>query len=825
MIFIGLHFLLFHLNSFCFSQDSKIDSLLTLLKTPTHDTSKVNYLNELSNEYKKKGDNDNALLYGNKALALASSLHIGNRNGWYTGMAGAYNNIGIIYNSKGNYSSALKNHFSALKLLESIRDKAGIANSFTYIGNVYNQQDNYPEAMQNYNIALKIFEEIGDTKGIGLSYNNIGRIYYFQGNYPNALSNYFAALKIMVDIKDKKGISASYGYIGSIYISQGNYAEALKNYETSLEIKKSIGDKRGIAGTYNIIGIIYTKQGDYSKALKNHFASLKVKEELMDRQGISASYNNIGAIYKEQGNYEEALTHFFSSLKIKEDIKDKQGIATSYMNLGVLYTKLNNFKAAQDYLTKALNLNNEIGNKEKIRDSYMSFAKLDSLQNNWKDAYLHHKLFIIYRDSIDNEETKKKTIQSTMTYEFEKKEATTKSIQDKKDIINASNKKKQELILILVSCLLILVFVFTGIIFRSLHTTRKQKVIIEKKNKLVEEKNKNIIDSINYAKRIQDALLKEEEHVSKHLPEHFILFKPKDIVSGDFHWSFEKTENQHLTSRKEETESIRAQGIADDKVLPIDVNIQGSDSSQEFIPTKEEKEFENTAYWYVAAADCTGHGVPGAFMSMLGIAFLNEITANNQLLSPAEILDQLRDKIVKELGQSGKDGHSKDGMDISLMRLNLETRELQWAGANNPLWIVRKKPVCFPLEKKQLTSKSLQDTIRSKTLPLEANRKEFLMEFKPNKQPIGFHLAMQPFTNHIIQLEKDDTFYLFTDGYADQFGGQKEKKFMHNKLKDLLTSLNDVTFSEYKENLNITFENWKGKLDQVDDVTIIGIRI
>lgn len=825
IISISLNILFFFFHSICFSQDTKIDSLLSLLKSPTHDTSKVNHLNQLSNEYKKKGDDDNGLKYGNKALALASSLHIGNREGWYTGMAYAYNNIGIIYNSQGNYPAALKDHFLALKLFKNITDKFGIANTYTNIGNVYNQQANYLEALQNYNIALKTFEEIPDKKGIATSYNNIGRIYYFQGNYPNALKNYFAALKIMEEIKDKKGVSVSYGYIGSIYSSLSNFSESLKNYEASLEIKKTIGDKKGIAGTYNNIGIIYTKQGDHSKALKNHFASLKVREEIRDRQGISASYNNIGAIYNEQGNYEEALKYFFASLKIKEDIKDKQGIATSYMNLGVLYSKLNNFKAAYDYLTKALNLNDEIGNKEKIRDSYMSLAKLDSLQNNWKDAYLHHKLFIMYRDSIDNEETKKKNIQTTMTYEFEKKEAITKAEQDKKDIIATSNKKKQELILILISSILIIVFAFAGILFRSLHITRKQKVIIEEKNKLVEDKNKDIIDSINYAKRIQVALLKEEKHVSKHLPEHFILFKPKDIVSGDFYWSFEKTESSSPASRRR----LDLQGMninnADGKGLAVDANIEECAPSSKLFPATEGDNLEHATYWYLAAADCTGHGVPGAFMSMLGIAFLNEITAANHLLSPAEILDQLRNKIVKELGQSGKDGQSKDGMDISLMRLNLETKELQWAGANNPLWIIRKTKDNFPIDKKQLSSKSSLDTINNKPLPFEKNHKGLIMEYKPNKQPIGFHLDMQPFTNHIIQLEKDDTFYLFTDGYADQFGGLKEKKFMHNKLKDLLSSMEEETFDEYKKNLNITFENWKGNLEQVDDVTIIGIRI
>lgn len=715
------------------AQNRNIDSLLTLLTTDKPDTNKVKHLNKLSWEYLNIGEYNSGLKYGNKALALSRSILIGNKRGWSKGIAFAYNTIGSIYTEQGNYPQALKNSFIALKIFEESKYNRGVADVYNNIGNIYENQGNYSEAIKNHLTSLKIREKIKHKKGVADSYNNIGLIYWNQGNYPDALKNYFASLKMREEIKDNKGIAMSFNNIGLVHYSQNNFPEALKNHCASLKICKDIKDKKGIARSYNNIGIIYESQANYSEALKSHFASLKINEDIKDKQGIAMSYNNIGFIYQSLGNYSMALKNHLLALKLREEIGDQQGIAQSFNNLGIVQTKLNKPKEAHSYLNMALQLGIEIGSKEIVKESYYGLTKLDSIKGNWKEAYQHHKLFIIYRDSIDNEETKKKSFEAAMTYDFQTKEAATKAEQDKKDVITTTDKKRQQLILILVTCVLVLVFVFTGLILSSLRITRKQKITIE-------EKNKDIIDSINYAKRIQNALLKEEEHVSKHLPAHFVLFKPKDIVSGDFHWSLEKS-----------------------------------------------------GHWYVAAVDCTGHGVPGAFMSMLGVAFLNEITATTRILSPAEILDQLRNKIVTELGQSEKDGGSKDGMDISLMRLNLETKEMQWAGANNPLWI---------------TSENSK-----------------LIEFKPNKQPIGYHLAMEPFINHSIKLYNGDTVYLFTDGYADQFGGQKEKKFMYKKLKELLVSIHEKPMPEQKGILITSFESWKGKLEQVDDVTIIGIRI
>ncbi|MFY9309693.1 MAG: SpoIIE family protein phosphatase [Bacteroidia bacterium] len=276
----------------------------------------------------------------------------------------------------------------------------------------------------------------------------------------------------------------------------------------------------------------------------------------------------------------------------------------------------------------------------------------------------------------------------------------------------------------------------------------EQKKVVEEQKQIVEEKNKDILDSIHYAKRIQDALLRDEEYVSLHLPDHFILYLPKDIVSGDFYWGIEK---------KYET----AQG-------------------------------KTEHFWYVAAVDCTGHGVPGAFMSMLGTVFLNDIINDNKVHAPADILDELRNKVVKELGQTGKRDESKDGMDISLIRLNLNTLELQWAGANNALNLIRDGE---------------------------------LSEIKADKQPIGYYPEARPFTNHVIQLKKGDYIYLFSDGYADQFGGPKGKKFKYKQLEQLLVSNAHLPLQQQKTQLKKAFYDWKGDLPQVDDVCIIGIKV
>ena len=694
------------INSFCFAQNRKIDSLQNVLKITKEDTIKLNTLNALSWVLLNENKDEVSLKYAREALLFANSLPMEYIKIRGKGMATAYTTIGVLFYKEGKLSESLKSHAASLKIKEAIQDKKGIANSYSNIGIIYNEQGNYPEALRIQLISLKLREELGDQALSAASYNNIGLIYLNQSNYP----------------------------------------KALKNFYLSLKLKQEKGDKNGVAIAYTNIGNIYKNQGEYSDALTNYFTALKIFELINKKRGAAATYTNIGNLYLKLNNYEEALKNFTKSLKIETEIKEKSGIANCYYGLGELNVRLNKLTEAKMYYNKSLSLSKEIGNKFDICTDYNQLSILDSIQGNWKSAFENHQLFILYRDSLFNETNTKKTIQSQMQYDFDKKQAIAQAEQEKKDIITTAKSKKQKLILLFVFAGLFFVIVFAGFILRSLRITSKQKKIIEIKNKeaelqkkIIEEKNKDITDSIYYAKQIQDALMGENEHISMHLPEHFILFLPKDIVSGDFHWGFEK---------------------------------QG--------------------YWYFAAVDCTGHGVPGAVMSMLGISFLNDIVSTEQLLNPAEVLNRLRDKVINELRQTGETGGSKDGMDISLARLNLKTYELQWAGANNPLNLIQN-------EKRK--------------------------ELKADKQPIGYHPKNNPFTNHEIQLLKGDSIYIYSDGYADQFGGPKGKKFNYKQFEELIFTNYHLPMNKQKELLKERFLEWKGPLEQVDDVCVFGVRI
>jgi len=282
--------------------------------------------------------------------------------------------------------------------------------------------------------------------------------------------------------------------------------------------------------------------------------------------------------------------------------------------------------------------------------------------------------------------------------------------------------------------------------------------IVEQKEVIMAQKNE-IIDSIDYASRIQQSAIPSDIYLEKIMPEYFVLFKPKDIVSGDFYWV---------------------------------------------------KEVKN--YLIITAADCTGHGVPGAFMSMLGITLLNEQISRSRFDTPGEILTRLRNKVKYALNQSVKSQKVVDGMDMALITIDRETKELQFAGAYNSLYLIRKK------------SKSIKDVLASYNVSAD-NMDYQLYDFKGNRQPVGRFPIETEFTNHRIQLQENDTIYLFSDGYTSQFGGPSGKKFALKQFKDLLLNIQNLSMSEQRVKLKVIHEEWKEGIEQVDDILIIGLRI
>ncbi|PLW99798.1 MAG: hypothetical protein C0594_16565 [Marinilabiliales bacterium] len=303
----------------------------------------------------------------------------------------------------------------------------------------------------------------------------------------------------------------------------------------------------------------------------------------------------------------------------------------------------------------------------------------------------------------------------------------------------------------------------------------KQKEEITVQRDHIAEINQEMTDSIHYAERIQKAILPHNEHANEILGDHFILFKPKDIVSGDFYWA----------------------GKIGDQVL-------------------------------LTAADCTGHGVPGAFMSMLGVAFLNEVVKDKNVTEAGQVLDNLRQHIIRSLQQTGKEGEQKDGMDMSFCAIDMKKNIAQWAGANNPLYIIRRK---VSDEDKLVYTIDGKEAEQTPDLSTETHH---LFELKPDKMPIAIYLKMDNFRNHVIELQKDDALYMFSDGYADQFGGPKGKKFKYKPFKRLILEGQVKSMPEQMDDLDSAIEKWKAfedpitgnpTFEQIDDIVVVGIRI
>ena len=557
--------------------------------------------------------------------------------------------------------------------------------------------------------------------------NERGIAYDYLGDYPAALKNFFKALRIQ-EKEDYPNLKAYImSNIGLIYSNQEKTELALEYHNKSLKIRKQINDLSGVSGSLNNIAIVYVILKDYPAALENYLECIRYDKKVGDQIGLGDDYNNIGLCYLEMKEYDKAEAYFFDALKIRKSFDNPLYLAQCYGNIGVLFYNSGRFIESRDYFNQCIEIGKEIGAKELLKMSYETMVKLETEMNNSDAAFQYYKLFILYRDSIDNSENTRLQTELELNYKFEKEKEAERLIREKKEA-------QAKIILYSVSIGLFLIIIFSTLLFRRWKQTTSQKKIIEEKNKLVELKNEEILDSINYAKRIQTAILPSNELFNELLPSHFVIYLPKDIVAGDFYWLEE----------------------SNDEI-------------------------------FFAVADCTGHGVPGAMMSVVCHNALNRSVREFGLKEPGQILDNTRQLIVSELSKN--DQSVTDGMDISLCIFDKKSKAVYWAGANNPLWIYRNETKVFD-------------------------------ELRPNKQPIGVYDNYIPFTTHKVELNKKDRVYLFTDGFADQFGGEKGKKMMKRGFQEYLKETSSMSLKEQKDALEKFYYKWKGDLDQVDDVCL-----
>jgi serine phosphatase RsbU (regulator of sigma subunit) len=701
--------------SLCASLKAQVnpDSLRKIWKDPKQaDSTRLKALRDLAFDGYLYSDPDSAIYYAQLQHDFAAGKNYKNYQ------ASALNTQGIAYYLKGEMAKAIDHHSRSMKLKQEIGEKAGVSGSLNNIGNVYQDMGDYLKAIDYYTRSLKLDEEAGNKIGMAYSMNSIG----------NALAD------------------------------QGDNDKALEYYQKSIDIYEKFNDKQGRAMALNNISNIYYQKMEDEKATDLQEKSLQLSREIGDQQGVATALNNLGHFYMRSGNTARALEYLTEGLKVAEASEDKGSQALALSVLAKTLLKMGKTEQAVLYARRALSIAEEIGvvfeKKEASFSLYQSYKKM----KKYREALEMHEFFMAMRDTTLNQANQREVVKHEMKYIYEKKAMadSVRTAGEKK--IAAAQLKEEQTKRYSLYVGLALVMVFAIFMVNRFRVTNRQKKIIEQKEKetqkqneiiaqqkhQVEEHRKEIIDSINYAQRIQRALLASGRLLESNLPEHFIFFKPKDIVSGDFYWA-----------------SVLKNGS-----------------------------------FALVTADSTGHGVPGAIMSMLNIACLTEAANGQNLSAPAKILDYTRSRIIEHLSNDGSAEGGKDGMDCSLVSFDFKNKKLSYAAANNPVWLVR-----------------------------SSSPKE-LEELSPDKMPVGKHdRDATPFTEHEIALEKGDIVYTLTDGMPDQFGGEKGKKFKYKPLKQLLLDSCHLPMKEQKEIIGRTLASWMGNLEQVDDILIIGVRI
>jgi len=642
--------------------------------------------------------------------------------------------------------------------------------------------------------ALELALACGNEKFIARAYNTLGSAFYFL-NFPDSAKAYhLKALEIQKEINDLEGLGRSYTNLGSIYSETGLNEKALSHFTLAEKYFIKINYKVGLAKLYNSLGILFYNIRDFENAKKYFSNGLMLSEELKDEVLSSSLSTNLANTYSSEGKVKEALSLYKTGYDISVRTKNYANIVTVGNSMTELYIGLKDFESAKKYNEEALKiirdndlsdyfkisafghyaflLDNDGKYKESINyyDSAVAIARQaqDMIKeielykqlsqtlmhnNDYNRAYLILNLANDLKDTLYMRNLKDKISEINAIHNVEKKEQEISVLNKQRE-----DQKKRNVLWVIIACvslvsLVVAVYSYIGK-RKDNELISLQKQEVEKKSIIIEDKQKEIIDSINYAKKIQYALLAHDDFLKANLKEYFVLFKPKDIVSGDFYWS----------------------------TLSSELGVKSA------LKLQSESETQNSELFYLAVCDSTGHGVPGAFMSLLNISYLNEAVNEKKIIEPHKIFDHVRNRLIDNISQDGQ----QDGMDGILICVNKKNKQITYAAANNsPVLISQRK----------------------------------LSQLSTDKMPVGKGERNKPFTLNTIDYKEGDVLYLYTDGYADQFGGINEKKFKYRQLNELLTEIAALPVNKQKQILEERFNEWKGNLDQIDDVCIIGVRL
>ena len=686
--------------------------------------------------------------YPKDALELA--LHarkISEKNNFSQGIAYSFRNSGTAYYLLSQYNQAIVDLEKALSFFEEQKDIHAIGSTLRNIGNVYHSMNLFYPAIDCYNKALEITRRENDEQGTAYNIGNIGHVYQKMKSYGEAKKYLEEGKLILEKINDHLGLADLLNNFGNVCIDCNEEDDGFLHLKKSLATASSINHLRGMANANKSIGNYFLKNKNCKEAIITFQTALGIAEEMGELSLIIEILHSLSAAYEQNGDFREALSIYKQfELRKSELQKYDQQVLLETLNMKTQVEKFNlekeNYRRENEELER-IRHEVEIKNRELERLSIVARQTENSILILSADGTLEWVNSSFERlNGLSLEEFKAKY--GNTIYEVSNnpeihsiidncvKTKTTIRYEAANDIGNGK--------IVWESSTLTPIFKENGELFKLIIidtdvTERKMQ------EEIVRQKNKDITDSIHYARYLQEAILPPIDGIKAVFPESFILFRPKDIVSGDFFWfSF----------------------ASDVKML--------------------------------AVADCTGHGVPGAMMSVVGNEMLNIARRDPSVKSPARTLDILEEKVSEVFTNRKGESTAQDGMDIGLFVWHYEENYLQYSGAKRPLVLIRKGEV---------------------------------REIRGDRFSIGgrYEYDTKKFTEKIVPVESGDMLYLFTDGYADQFGGETGKKLMYRNFLRILKKISTLPVEKQKEELENKLIEWQGEQEQVDDILVVGVRI
>ncbi|MBI2968419.1 MAG: tetratricopeptide repeat protein [Bacteroidetes bacterium] len=807
------------------SSGTETDSLLEVIKRTSDDTVRMNCYGMLG-ERTAQADPFKSIEYFKEAIKIGEKLR-NSKNQVISGKALKelemdYNSIGELNARTGNYKDAIKNMNKAMYISRKINNNEGLAYNMNSLGLIFFRTGNLNMAERFYSASLKRFKTVGSKRGIALVSNNLGRFLYMQGRSDESEKMLKNSLKLCKDIDDREIMGMALSNLGVLSNRKGKIEDALKYYSEWLSLEEEAGNKMGLAYALTNIGGMLCDQRRWNDALTYCERALSLHTEIGNIAGQAYIYNNIGGIFfnlrrdsaafenysraiglweklgekrelgmsleglalahEKLGSRQKTLEILLKAKYLYIETNDKIGLASVSNNIASLYLSMKKYNEAVGNAKNSLRLSRELNYPENIKDAALTLSKIYEEQNMIHEALEYYKLYKQFGDSILNQTTVKQITEMQGKYESEKKEKEILLLRKDRQI-QMAEATRQRIIRNSFIAAAFLSLILAIVLFNRYKIKQRANKQLKEHNEqirlqkdLIAQQKQDMTDSIEYAGNIQRAVLPSLEEFKSLFPDSFILYKPRDIVSGDFYW-IAKIENGNPDRYRESV---------------------GENEMKENVSFSLRPSFSSSVL--LCVADCTGHGVPGAFMSMLCNALLNETVTDNRITDPDKIFDEVRNGIITALKQKGRIGENKDGMDAILLRIFTSPEDgpdpgarMEVSSANNPVYLVRNG---------------------------------ILSEYKPDRFPVGFYEGeIKPFSLNKMLLSKGDMLYLFTDGYEDQLGGEKQKKFKSSRLKELLISISGKPLDTQNNILEKTLLEWRGSGEQTDDVTAIGIRI